>query len=118
MVASCKKIDELSEFIAPCEEAFKLLTELSTYLQTNGMKDPEIVGAVASEYLNVFGYATFAFSWLSQARAALELGNEQGATKLKLARFFFRHVFPEIQSHAAIVRSGKDAIMDFAADEF
>ena len=118
LVATCKKIEELSEFIAPCEEAFKLLTELSTYLQANGMKDPEIVGAVASEYLNVFGYATFAFSWLHQARAALEMNHDLSKQKIKLARFFFRHVFPEIYSHAAIVRSGKDAIMDFDADEF
>jgi hypothetical protein len=118
LVASCKKIEGLSEFIAPCEHAFKLVQELSMYLQKNGMKDPEVVGAVASEYLNVFGYATFAFSWLYQARSALELNNDYGKTKIKLARFFFRHVFPEIDAHAAMVLQGKDAIMDFDADEF
>ena len=80
--------------------------------------DPELIGAVSSEYLNVFGYAMFAFSWIVQCREALNQGDDFAATKLKTARFFYANVLPEIAGHKAIVLNGKDSIMAFEADEF
>ena len=77
-----------------------------------------MVAAVASEYLNVFGYTTFAFSWLYQAKAAIDRDDDYAKTKIKMARFFFRHVMPEINAHRDMVLHGKDAIMDFEASEF
>ena len=45
------------------QKAFQTLTELTMYLAKEARQDPELIGAVASEYLNVFGFAMFAFSW-------------------------------------------------------
>jgi alkylation response protein AidB-like acyl-CoA dehydrogenase len=118
LLGSVKGDERFDEFAKPTKHAFDTLTKLTMHLAMNGPKDPEMIAAVASEYLNVFGYATFAFSWLHQVKAAFALDNDYGATKIKLARFYFRHVFPEIDAHAAMVMNGKDAMMDFDADEF
>jgi len=118
LLASVKGDERFDEFVKPAKHAFDTLTKLSMHLAMNGPKDPEMIAAVASEYLNVFGYASFAFSWVHQVKAAYALNNDYGATKIKMARFFFRHVFPEMDAHAAIVLNGKDAMMDFSADEF
>ena len=118
LLASVKGDERFDEFAAPTKHGFDTLTKLSMHLAMNGSKDPEMIAAVASEYLNVFGYVTFAFSWLHQVKAAYELDNSFGATKIKMARFFFRHVYPEMDAHAAMVLNGKDAMMDVDADEF
>ena len=81
-------------------------------------KDFENIAAVASEYLNVFGYSVFAFSWLMQCKHALTRDDAYAKTKFKTARYFFRHVFPKIEAHANIVSNGKSAIMDFDESEF
>ena len=83
-----------------------------------GMKDRELVAAVASEYLNVFGYTTFAFSWLWQCKFALQKGGDYAETKIKLARFFFQQVFPAIDVHKQAALNGKDSMMDFDEAEF
>ena len=88
------------------------------HLAKHAPADPELIGAVSSEYLNVFGYALFAYSWVIQCQTALEQGDDFAATKLKTARFFFSHVLPEIAGHKRIVLNGKDSIMAFDASEF
>lgn len=118
LLASVKGDERFDEFAKATKHGFDTLTKLSMHLAMNGPKDPEMIAAVASEYLNVFGHVTFAFSWLSQAKAAFEMDSDYAKTKIKMARFFFRHVYPEMDAHAAMVLQGKDAMMDIEADEF
>ena len=56
-----------------------------------------------------YHFQVFAFSWLSQVKAAFEMDDDYAKTKIKMARFFFRHVYPEMDAHAAMVLNGKDA---------
>ena len=118
LLASAGEDERLAEFVAPTKKALDDLSQITMMLAMKGMKDPEMVAAVASEYLNVFGYAVFSFSWLWQCKYAIEKGDSYGATKLKLARFYFQNVFPEIDAHKQIVLNGKDAMMDFDESEF
>ena len=88
------------------------------YLAKEARQDPELIGAVASEYLNVFGFAMFAFSWAHQCAAALEQGDAFAQTKLKTARFFYNNVLPEMEGHKAVVLAGKGPMMTFDDSEF
>ena len=110
--------ERLAEFVGPAKEAGEALSQLTMHLAAKGSKDQELAVAIASEYLNVFGYVTFVFSWLHQCLAAIDRDDAFGKTKIKMARFFFRHVLPSIEGHKQIVLHGKDAIMDFDESEF
>ena len=107
----------MAEFLGPLGEATTLLGELTMGLAKTGMEDREAIGAVASRYLDVFALTTLGFMWCTQVRAVLDRDDRLGRTKVKTARYFMRHVLPEIHSLAAIVRAGKAAMMDFAEDE-
>ena len=119
LLAETEGVEELAEFHAATKSAVEKLTKTSMYLMKQSMtKDFESIAAVASEYLNVFGYTTFAFSWLMQCKHALTRDDAFAKTKFKTARYFLRHVFPKIEAHTNIVLNGKDAIMDFDESEF
>ncbi|MBM76728.1 MAG: hypothetical protein CMK59_15075 [Proteobacteria bacterium] len=118
LLASVKGDERLTEFAKPTQDAFNTLTQLTMFLASNAPKDPELAAAVASAYLNVFGSAAFAFSWLHQCKYAVEQEDDFAKTKIKMARFYFRHVHPEIEARKQIVLNGKDAMMDFDESEF
>jgi len=118
LLSSVKDDKRLEEFVVPTKKALDDLTQLTMFWGAKGFKDPELVAAVASEYLNVFGYAVFAFSWLYQARYAIDKDDDYCRTKIKMARFFYKTVLPGIESHKQIVLNGKDSMMDFDESEF
>ena len=69
LLAETEGVEELAELHAATKSAVDKLTKTSMYLMKQSMtKDFESIAAVASEYLNVFGYTTFAFSWLMQCK--------------------------------------------------
>lgn len=110
--------ESLAEFIEPLKEASKLTGEMTMLIGMQGMQDAEWAGATASNYLNVFALTAIAYVWARQVAYAQTLETAQAATKVKTARYFFKHVLPEVQGLAAIIKAGKDAMMDFDVDEF
>jgi hypothetical protein len=116
-VKSCAGEPRMAEFLEPLGGASDLLTNLTMQLAQKGMADPEEAGAVASNYLNVFALSALAYIWCVQAREALERDDRLGRTKLKTARYFMHNVLPEIHGLAAIIRAGKQHMMDFEQDE-
>lgn len=115
-----KDDERMAEFIQPLKETSKKLQQATMNLSMKGMSDPEEGAAVASHYLNVFGFTAMAFTWALQARAAFDRLDEGPfyATKIKTARYFFKHLLPEIDSLLTIIDAGKAAIMDFGEEEF
>ena len=55
-------------------------------------------------------------------RMAHVAGKSEGepfyATKLKTARFYFRHILPRIKALSDIVAVGADEMMSFSGEEF
>jgi hypothetical protein len=100
------------------------LVQSSTYILTAEKKDPELISAVAFNYLMLIG--TVIGGW-QLARAALvahgELGH-QGAdrafleTQVVMARFYAEQVMPRALAHGAAVRAGSGTIMALGADHY
>ena len=80
--------------------------------------DQENIAAVASEYLNVFGYMLFSYSWLIQCKEAINREDDIAKTKLKTARVFYQNVLPEREAHTNFVLNGTGVVMDFVVSEF
>ncbi len=109
--------ERMGEFTAPLAAASDLLTSLTMELAQKGMADPEEVGAVASNYLNVFALTTLAYMWCKQVAAALDGTDRLRRTKLKTARFYMHNVLPEIHGLAAKIKAGKQYMMEHEEDE-
>jgi alkylation response protein AidB-like acyl-CoA dehydrogenase len=108
----------MTEFLEPLKDASKLTGEMTMLIGMQGMQDAEWAGATASNYLNVFALTAIAYIWARQVAHAQTLSTKQAATKVKTARYYFKHVLPEVQGLAAIIKAGKAAMMDFDDDEF
>lgn len=113
-----KEDEAMAEFVSPLKETSKKLNQVTMTLGETAMADPELVGAVASNYLNLFGYTALAFMWCLQLKHAIARGDKFGQAKIKTARFFFRNILPEVDAIVQFIAAGKDALMDFEAEEF
>jgi alkylation response protein AidB-like acyl-CoA dehydrogenase len=108
----------LAEFITPLKDASKELSALTMTLAMKGMADPEEAGAMASNYLKVFGLVTGAYLWARMAAHALTRDDKLARTKLKTARYYFQHVLPETKALSVLIARGKQDMMAFEVDEF
>ncbi len=117
LIRTTKEYEELAELVDGLKSASKQLTEITMELAQTAMGDPEVAGAVASNYLNLFALTAMGFSWLSQAKHARESGGPTAATKLKSARYFFEVILPDRHALAERVRAGKAPIMDVSTEE-
>ena len=113
-----KSDEKMSEFLKPIEESFAKLQDLTQWLMGAASKDPEIMGAAASKYLNVFALSLLSFMWGIQVKQALKTDSDLAKTKLKTAHFYNQNILPEIDSLIKVVKSGKTNIMDFDTEEF
>jgi alkylation response protein AidB-like acyl-CoA dehydrogenase len=93
------------------------LVNVTSDMGGKAMADPEVAGAAASNYLNLFGLTAVAYSWLCQARQALAHPSPRTETKLKLADYFMKMLLPERLALAELCRAGKEPMMCFSADE-
>ena len=118
LIRSTKDNDALSDFVAPLKDASKKLTAVTWDLASKGAEDREIIGAIASPYLNMFALTTLAYVWTKQAAYIVEHNPEGGQTRLKFGRYFMQKVLPEIDQLVGIINAGKSNIMEFDVEEF
>ena len=108
---------DMAEFLEPLKDASKKLTGVTMELSATAMKDPEVAGAIASNYLNVFAYTALAYVWSVSAAAALKKEGVFYTSKIKTARYYFQNILPEMNGLLGVIAAGKDNIMAFSVDE-
>ncbi len=94
------------------------LDEVTRSMMGKAMKEPEVVGATASNYLNLFALSTLGFIWLQQLKT---IGDKEGRfydLKRKTAHYYFKMVLPERHAYAALVAEGNESINRFTPDDF
>ncbi len=114
--------ESMTQYIAPLADAIKLLQELTGWLVEQGTRNPDELGAAATDYLRIFALTTLAWLWADMARVALEKESNDNTgfytTKLRTARFFMGRLLPQIHGLALGIRSGADLMMEFSDEEF
>ena len=118
LIRGSKEMPEMEEFIAALKSMSKTLTDTTMQLAAQAMEDREVVGAVASPYLNLFALTALTYVWALQAKYVIDHDTPEKASKLKLGRYFIQKVLPEHESLVAIVAAGKSNIMEFDLEEF
>jgi hypothetical protein len=107
----------MAEFVGPLREARATVDALSAWLG-GGEADGETVGASASAYLNAFALTALAFMWGLQVAEAQRRDTAFAATKVKTARYYFRHELPGLDGLARSVREGRAHVMAVGPEEF
>ncbi len=121
--ASCES-EKYPEFIQPLENAIKLLKDTTQKVLLNAKENPHSAGAIAVDYLHLFGYVAYAYMWARMVVAAnseqvkAELGAELVTSKMATARFYFSWLLPNIESLAMRVKTPADCIMELKEENF
>ena len=78
------------------------------------------IGAASVEYLQAFGYVSYAYMWALMAKASLgkEAQDDFYASKLGTARFYFARLLPRIHSLSASVKAGSESLFLLDAAQF
>ena len=97
LIRECAGDEALAPFVAALKGESKRLNETTMAMGAAAMQDAEVVGAVASNYLNQFALVTLGYVWLKQLKAALALPEDDTLRrgKFQTGRFFFELVLPE-----------------------
>lgn len=82
--------------------------------------EPELAGAVATDYLDLLGYCSYAYMWMLMMSASVSESRSLEFTdaKLKTGRFFFAKMLPMAESLAARIQSDHTCLSVFEDSEF
>jgi len=114
LIRECKDDPRLAEFVEPVKAQSKLLTQTTMSMSQAAMADNEVVGAVASAYLNQFALVSLGVVWLKMVQAVIDRDESDPVrqSKLQTARYFMALVLPEAEMYAAKVAVGKEPMTE------
>jgi len=116
--------ESLKPYTAALRAGLDDLTALTLWLSEHGPKNPDNVGAGATEYLRIMGIVTVGFQWAKMAKlsqAALDQGTDNAdfhKRKITLARFWMERHLPDTASLRARAEKGCDVVMELDAALF
>jgi len=103
------------------KSAIDSLDELTALVLSRSSDGNELNGN-AVDYLNAFGYASFAFMWCMTSVSAVEAqassDNPYLENKLAVADFFFARLLPKQEAYTNSVKAGVASIMAMPNDMF
>lgn len=119
-IASQEGNEKMAEFISPLKAALANLSDLTEWVMEKAQSNANEIGASSVEYLQVFGYTSFAYMYAMMAEKALEKEGSEPfyANKLATARFFVKRLLPRYISLSESVKGGAECLYDMAADQF
>lgn len=117
LIEASKDEPKMAPFATQLGKVSKVLSEQTMALLGKAMKDPEEIGAAATNYLRLFAYVAVAFVWCIEVNHALKEDNAFNRVKLKTARYYFDNVLPEYESLVSQIAAGKANMMDFTPEE-
>ncbi|MBA5686672.1 acyl-CoA dehydrogenase C-terminal domain-containing protein [Rugamonas apoptosis] len=107
----------MADLVTRLRAALRSWLDATAALAERAPDEPDLVGAVAVDYLMLAGYVVLGYMW---ARAAAVSGGRDGtdamhAGKRQTARFYFDCVLPRITTHAWLIEHGAAAHGKIAA---
>ena len=114
----------LSIHATALHQAFGALQLTTGMLAQKGLKDPDEIGAAATDYLRMLGLVGIGYCFLKAeriAQARLAEGTEDDAfyrAKLATAGFFFDRILPQATTGFLVIKSGKRSTMALPAEAF
>jgi len=98
-----------TQFQVRLNEALNRLTRATTSIIDRAPDDPELAGAVSTDYLDLLGYTLYAWLWARMAGAAPD--DEFGAAKVHCAEFYFARLLPKTHGLEASINAESSVVM-------
>jgi hypothetical protein len=123
-VADAKKDEQLAPLATALEKANGELQQSTMWFMTNGMTNPNHVGAGAYHYMHLMGIVCFGLMWLRMAKASAGIlangAEDRGFHEAKLvtARFFAERIMPEAGALRRKIEAGADTVMALPVEAF
>jgi len=112
----------MQRYIEPLVAAMARLADVTEHVIKDASADPNSLGAAGVDYLDLFGYTSFAYMWAMMAKVALDKqdGDTSGfyAAKIKTANFYFSRILPRTVTLAEVVKAGSVDMMAVVEEEF
>ncbi len=113
----------LSGFAKQFQLAVNRLKEITSWIVAESHNDPALPGASSVEYLDIFGYVSYAFMWLKMAavaQAKIDEGNTESIyqDKLQVAKFYFGRILPRYISLIETIKAGSSSVMSMDESAF
>ncbi len=105
-----------AQYRRPLRDAFARVRTASSHLLAKANADPDLPGAVSTDFLDLVGYTLYGWFWAQMATLAPE--NDFGRAKRECARFYFARLLPRTLGLEAGVLSSSDCVMGLDADAF
>ena len=118
--AACTGVPGMSAFLTPLSSLANRTEELLPGLLDSASHDPLQFSSSATDFLRIVGHLVYGYFWCRAAHAALTKLPEHDALrseKLAAARFYFEHLFVEVEMRIARLSASADSIMEPSALE-
>jgi hypothetical protein len=96
--------------------AFDRVRRATDHVIREANEDPELPGAVSTDYLDLVGYALYAWFWGRMGTIAAD--DEFGRAKVECARFYFARLLPRTSGLLESVLSSSESVMGMPEDAF
>lgn len=98
--------------------AVDLLESTTGELMRQAGDNPDTVNASAVEYLDLFGYVTYAWLWACMMVTAADRDDDFGRAKLITGRFYFERLLPRAGALAEQIKAGASTLMELDEGAF
>ena len=115
-VDSMAQTEVADEFQVPFNEALERLLRVTDSIVQRSADDPNLAGAVSTDYLELTGLT--AFAWLWGRMAAIAPDNEFGIAKSATARFFYERLLPKAEGLESSIDADSGAVMSLLDASF
>lgn len=100
------------------QAAVSLLRGATEFLIAETGRDANAANALAVEYLDTFGYVSYAYMWAQMMVVAASKDGDFYTTKVQVGYYYFERLLPRVQALDVQLRAGCARIMDMPAQAF
>ncbi|MBI28360.1 MAG: 3-methylmercaptopropionyl-CoA dehydrogenase [Alphaproteobacteria bacterium MarineAlpha5_Bin11] len=112
----------LKDFMPSLTKSFNRLQQVTAYIASTGLKDPDEASGPASDYLKMFALVATAYVWTRYAEIAFnKLNNDPNGfylAKINSGKYFMTKILPETGSIMSSILSGAKTYNDFEDSHF
>ena len=112
----------LNEFIPPLAKSFGRLQQVTSFIASKGLSNPDEAAGPAVDYLKMFSLVAIGYVWTQYAEISSNKKNEdpEGFYKAKIAsgKYFMSKILPETGSLMSSILSGAKYYNEFEDDYF
>jgi alkylation response protein AidB-like acyl-CoA dehydrogenase len=119
-LAAAVAVPALRAMAEQVREALHALLQVTGTVMARAARDPDEIGAAASDYLRMFGLVATGWMWVRMAAVAVAKSGDGAASvpKLDTANFYVTKLLPQTQALAAQIEAGAPPVMALDATAF